>query len=433
MEVERGLPLERDGGDEAGGPEADAGGLEQLGLLVERAVDELAVSGDDAQASDLGRKAAHRPPGAMGRGRDRAGDRLVGNVAEVRQRVAELPELGAQLLEPDASLHRHRVTLRVGVIGVVIRRARDEPVVIREVDQVAVRQRDRGERMAGADRLHALAALHGASDDGDQLLLGTWPVDPQRGGGLVAGPVGPARSLLLGHRSFPSRGAVSWRSSVRGANLRTSYVLLAGTHHAGRQPRSMQLIRATRHRVVAASSTAPRRVVAEDAGQTIVLFTAAMLGLVGMMAIVIDVAIRSEERRQLQNAADAAALAAVSLLPSDPAGAELLAITYLDKNGVDVTDPNVSYNFEWPVDGNPNQAAVTVVRERSTLFAGAFGIDKMRPDATAIAERITPEVGYALLATGTDCGGADEINVGGTSATVIGGVHSNATSMASGS
>ena len=195
----------------------------------------------------------------------------------------------------------------------------------------------------------------------------------------------------------------------------------------------MQLIRATRHRVVAASSTAARRVVAEDAGQTIVLFTAAMLGLVGMMAIVIDVAIRSEERRQLQNAADAAALAAVSLLPSDPAGAELLAITYLDKNGVDVTDPNVSYNFEWPVDGNPNQAAVTVVRERSTLFAGAFGIDKMRPDATAIAERITPEVGYALLATGTDCGGADEINVGGTSATVIGGVHSNATSMASGS
>lgn len=158
-----------------------------------------------------------------------------------------------------------------------------------------------------------------------------------------------------------------------------------------------------------------------------------MMGLLGMMAIVFDVAIRSEERRQLQNATDAAALAAASLLPSDPAGAEMLAITYLGENGVDVSDPNVSYTFDWPSNGNPNQVAVTVVRERATLFAGAFGIDKMRPDATAIAERITPGVGYALLATGTNCGGSNEINLGGTSASVIGGVHSNGTAMASGS
>jgi Flp pilus assembly protein TadG len=108
-----------------------------------------------------------------------------------------------------------------------------------------------------------------------------------------------------------------------------------------------------------------------------------------MMAIVFDVAIRSEERRQLQNATDFAALAAALLLPSDPAGAEALAITYLDENGVDVSDPNVRYTFDWPSNGNQNQVAMTVVRERATLFVGAFGIDKMRPDANAIAERIT--------------------------------------------
>lgn len=65
----------------------------------------------------------------------------------------------------------------VGAQRIVVSRARNEPVVVAQIDQMAIGERDRGERVAGTDRLHALAAIGSAAYHGDQFLLGTGPVD----------------------------------------------------------------------------------------------------------------------------------------------------------------------------------------------------------------------------------------------------------------
>jgi Putative Flp pilus-assembly TadE/G-like len=73
------------------------------------------------------------------------------------------------------------------------------------------------------------------------------------------------------------------------------------------------------------------RVRAEN-GQVIVLVVALFLVLFGIAALVIDGGRWFQTHRHLQTAADAAALAGVQALPSDPAGASSAASTYAQNN-----------------------------------------------------------------------------------------------------
>ena len=73
------------------------------------------------------------------------------------------------------------------------------------------------------------------------------------------------------------------------------------------------------------------RVRAEN-GQVIVLVVALFLVLFGIAALVIDGGRWFQSHRHLQTAADAAALAGVQALPSDPGGASSVASTYAQNN-----------------------------------------------------------------------------------------------------
>ena len=83
-----------------------------------------------------------------------------------------------------------------------------------------------------------------------------------------------------------------------------------------------------------------------EGGQTLLIFVLALTVLLGMTAMAIDVGLLFEDRRHMQNTADAAALAGVAELPGNPAAAVQL-VNNLDlyvKNGTTSYKGNVLSN-----------------------------------------------------------------------------------------
>src|SRR5215471_13924036 len=77
------------------------------------------------------------------------------------------------------------------------------------------------------------------------------------------------------------------------------------------------------------------QIVSRQDGQALILATLFMTVLLGFLALVVDVGRMSSEKRHLQNAADAAALAGVFALPDDPTQAQADALTWAQRNNLD--------------------------------------------------------------------------------------------------
>lgn len=105
-----------------------------------------------------------------------------------------------------------------------------------------------------------------------------------------------------------------------------------------------------------------------NGGSVVVLAAAAMVVLLGFVALVADVGILYTTRTRLANAADAAALAGAQELPVDPAQATAAAGEYAENNGVG-TD-------EIAIEVAPDCRSVTVEAHRrvSFFFARVLGI-----------------------------------------------------------
>jgi Flp pilus assembly protein TadG len=96
-------------------------------------------------------------------------------------------------------------------------------------------------------------------------------------------------------------------------------------------------------------------------GQTAVLFTLAIVALVGGTALCTDVLVMCSNWESMQKAADAAALAGANLLPVDPAGAIATAQSYAVQNRLtasEVGTPAVS----------PDDQEITVNASRSVPY-----------------------------------------------------------------
>ncbi|MDW8009298.1 MAG: pilus assembly protein TadG-related protein [Chloroflexota bacterium] len=72
-----------------------------------------------------------------------------------------------------------------------------------------------------------------------------------------------------------------------------------------------------------------------EAGNVIIMAALFMAVLMGFGAMAVDVGVMMWQRRELQNVADAAALAGVQELPNDPSAAVAVATDYARRNGVD--------------------------------------------------------------------------------------------------
>jgi Flp pilus assembly protein TadG len=132
-----------------------------------------------------------------------------------------------------------------------------------------------------------------------------------------------------------------------------------------------------------------RRLHEEDDGQVMILVAILMVGLIAVVGLVTDGGMVFTQRRDLQNVADAAALAGASQIDQsayrasagatvslDQSAAYTAAVGYLEQEG----------GLNYAVDVAPGGVDVSVSRRATTGFLRVLGIDGVEISASASAE-----------------------------------------------
>ena len=164
-----------------------------------------------------------------------------------------------------------------------------------------------------------------------------------------------------------------------------------------------------------------------EGGQSIILVALAITLLCGVAAIVVDVGMVSVSQGNMQNAADAAALAAARDLPS-ASTAKTTAVKYAGLNGADAAGTKVTT----PYKGNANRVEVVCTKTVEYTFARVIGLESTVVTARSVAEKsggIGGCFGYAVFS------GGDNLLLGmySSSLNITGSVHSNYSLMITGS
>jgi hypothetical protein len=119
-----------------------------------------------------------------------------------------------------------------------------------------------------------------------------------------------------------------------------------------------------------------------ERGQALIIFVFSAAVLFGFTAMAIDVGLILHQRRELQNAADAASLAGAIELPQSPSLAYDKAQEWAENNGIDVASGD---QLDITVDPIDNSVTVRVEREESFIFGRLLGLvsTDVHADATA--------------------------------------------------
>ena len=141
----------------------------------------------------------------------------------------------------------------------------------------------------------------------------------------------------------------------------------------------------------------------DQRGQAFIIFAAALIPLLGVAALVMDVGQLYVKQRELQNAADAAALAGSALLPGSTASQRAAAMTLAEEfaglNGVDPADLDISIETrDFPYD-----TVVAVPRETVEFnFARVLGLDESSVSVHAAAQTGSVAGGRGILPWGVE-------------------------------
>ncbi len=182
--------IEREGGNAAQGhrrdraqrPDPDPRCAQQIAVLAELA--DAAVGEDQLDRRDLGGDVAQAGAGSVGPGRDRAGDRLPVDVAEVLHRQPEAVEGIVEIGEDRSAAESHGPGRGVRI---------DHPAERGDVDHRALGQRRLGERVAGSGDADRPSFRRGGGDRGGELVAIPRATQPRGATDLVPGPVAPLR------------------------------------------------------------------------------------------------------------------------------------------------------------------------------------------------------------------------------------------------
>lgn len=134
-----------------------------------------------------------------------------------------------------------------------------------------------------------------------------------------------------------------------------------------------------------------KKILRKEDGQSLVLFALFMLVLLGFAALVIDAGVLFSTRSQLQNAADAAALAGARDLPSISA-AKTSAIYYAGQNGVEGSNTIVTT----PYKSDTKKIEVICSKSVTYSFARFLGFTSGNVSARAVAQKNSQWTGEAL-------------------------------------
>jgi hypothetical protein len=155
-----------------------------------------------------------------------------------------------------------------------------------------------------------------------------------------------------------------------------------------------------------------KKLLENEEGQVIPLFALLLVVLLGFSALAIDVGMVALTKSRMQNAADAAALAAAKNLP-DSSTAITTALTYAGKNGLKATANGVfkegdTVTATTPYESKTNVIRVECTRNVSYTFARALGFTDIDVSAEAIAVGNKIWAGEALPFVNLD----DNYNIG---------------------
>lgn len=120
-----------------------------------------------------------------------------------------------------------------------------------------------------------------------------------------------------------------------------------------------------------------------EKGSSIIIFATAIILIMGCAAISVDIGLALNQKAQLANATDAAALAGAQELLNNTGNATAVVQDYLRKNGQD------SGEYEIKVLDDNKSMSVTSKKEIPYYFARAFGVKKGEVNAKAVA-RLSP-------------------------------------------
>jgi hypothetical protein len=136
----------------------------------------------------------------------------------------------------------------------------------------------------------------------------------------------------------------------------------------------------------------------DQRGQVMTLTVLFIIALCGMAALVLDVGSWFREQRELQQVADAAALAGAQALPEDSARAEMLAHEYVTKND----GPSPEIGFSSSSGARTDTISVRVQRPAEGFFARVFNIDSVTVSAKAAARASNPNSARWAAPIGVD-------------------------------
>lgn len=157
-----------------------------------------------------------------------------------------------------------------------------------------------------------------------------------------------------------------------------------------------------------------------ESGQSVLIIAISLVVLVGFAAIGVDIGRVSVTKGQLQNAADAAALAGAQALPS-AANAQAQAITYAGINGVSAANTVATT----PFGGNSAKIEVVCKGTVQYTFARIFGLTSRQVSARSVAQKQGMSGGpfaYAIFSGST----LDLMQMSSQNLSIDGSVHSNA-------
>ena len=156
------------------------------------------------------------------------------------------------------------------------------------------------------------------------------------------------------------------------------------------------------------------------------IFAASLLVIFGVAALVFDGGLMLLEKRDQQNAADAAAIAGARFLPDDQVSAEAEARDVATINGFTDGTSDQLVTVTFPTAG---QIEVAIEDKTPSFFAGIWGIFEHEVGSRAVAINDDRPLGpFGMLALNPqDCGAID---IGGTGEVVSNGdIHTNSDCM----
>ena len=164
-----------------------------------------------------------------------------------------------------------------------------------------------------------------------------------------------------------------------------------------------------------------------EAGQSTVIIAMTMVVICGFAAMAIDIGRVSVERGQLQNAADAAALAGAQALPT-ASTAKSQAVHYAEINGVSAANTTTTT----PYKSNSSKIEVVCSATVDYTFARIFGLTSTTLSARAVAEKTGMSggaFGYAVFSGST----SDQMQFNSSTLDIAGSTHANADFQMNGS